>query len=44
MYISGFKSEIDVILLTETWKFPDMNLFKIPNYSAIYNEKELLYM
>lgn len=35
---SQLYSNVDVIVLTETWEICDMNLFKLPNYTSIYNK------
>lgn len=32
---------LDVIILTETWNIPDVNLVEIPSYTAIFNESNL---
>lgn len=38
VYIKQLKFDFDVIILTETWKVNDTNLYKINGYDLIYSE------
>lgn len=48
--IIKIKYKIDVMILKETWKIINVNLFNMPNYCAVYSENvlkkimELLYI
>lgn len=41
LFINYLEESFDLIVLTETWKISNPNLFNIPNYNLIYNEGDI---
>lgn len=41
IFLKQFREQFDLIILTETWNIQNTDLFKIPNYSLIYNAGHL---
>lgn len=40
VFLSQFNESFDIIVLTETWKIIDINLYQITNYEVISNENQ----
>lgn len=41
VFLHQFERKFDIIVLTETFKLPDITLFALPGYSMLYNWGEI---